>query len=268
MLIEAIIIGTAIEQIFQSLDMDEDALRTFRQAHNIHVDTLESLRRHKESANQKLEKLINRKKALLKGRIPQFIVLYQQVQKINFRPGEGILELEHDTFTVQDLKELDVMVTTSLKPMSEKELAAKFLMTGLGGMVLADSKRNVQIADSQMKIASALKSQAQTAEIAMDAIGARANQISEVLQKLGFLLGRSIQTAEAVLQKNGVDRSRYSQTDRETLMNCLNLAKSVKDILDVPILEQDGSVSKESAKALEAAAIQINELDEKMRYAK
>ncbi len=265
MLLESIVVGTTINQILQSLDMNEAALRTSRQAHNTHVDTLEDLRRHKESANKRLEKLVNRKKALLKGRIPQFITLYQRIQKINFRPGEGVLELAQNIFTVQNLNELNVMATTSLRPMSEKELAGSFLLSGLGGMILADSKRNVQIADSQLKIASTLKTQAETAEIAIDAIGARADQISEILQKLGFFLGRSIQAAEEIIQKNGTDRSHYSKADREVLMNCLNLAKGVKDILDVPILGQDGSVTQESTRALEAAAEQIKELDEKVR---
>lgn len=268
MIIEAVVIGavgSTIGQIYKSLDMDEKALKTVKEAHNTHADAIESLNRHKADANESLEKLINRKKAILSSRMSKFISVYQQVQTINFQPGDGILELENCDFTVQDIDNLQTMVTTSLSPMSEKEMAVKFLMSGIGGVILADSKRNAEIANSQQRIASTVKAQAENMEIAFDAIRDRANQISDILAKLGLLFGRSIEATERTIQKNGTQRSRYSQSDLEILMNCVNLAKGIKDILDVPILSPDGSVTGASLHALESGTAKLKEIECKVR---
>ena len=268
MLIEAAVIGaigSTISQIYRSSELDEKALKTLKRAHNTHEDAVESLRRHKMAANIKLEKLVNRKKAILNNRIPSFISVYQQIQAVKFQPGDGILELESDCFTVQDIINLNTMATTSMQPMSEHEMAVKFLLTGIGGMILSDSKRNAEIANSQQRIASTLQAQAQNMEIAFDAIGERADQISGILARFSLLFGQSIEAAARVIQKNGTDRSRYSQADLEILMNCVNLAAGIKDILDVPILNQDGSVTEASLKALESGTTRLKGIECKVR---
>ena len=175
------------------------------------------------------------------------------------------MELESDCFTVQDISNLNTMATTSMQPMSEHEMAVKFLLTGIGGMILSDSKRNAEIANSQQRIASTLQAQAQNMEIAFDAIGERADQISGILARFSLLFGQSIEAAARVIQKNGTDRSRYSQADLEILMNCVNLAAGIKDILDVPILNQDGSVTEASLKALESGTTRLKGIECKVR---
>ncbi len=265
MIVEAVVAVTILGQIYKSIKIDEATLSTLKEAHDTYAEAVESLKRHKMDADIKLQKLINRKRALLSGRLPQFIDVYQQIQKIQFQPGDGIFELENTAFTVHDAEEVTSMIDTSRKPMTEKELVAKYLMFGVGGMLLADSKRNAQIADDQRYIASTIKAQTENMEIVLDAIGTRADQISTVLARFGLLLGKSTAKTEQVIRQNGSERNRYSQSDREVLMNCVNLAKGIKDILDVPILGQDGSVTDESLKALECSQAQLKEFEEKMR---
>ena len=265
MLIEAAAVITALGQIYKSIKIDEATLSTLKEAYDTHAEAMESLKRHKQAVDTKLQKLVNRKRALLSGRLPQFIDVYQQIQRINFQPGAGILELENTAFTVRDTEEVTLMIDTARKPMTDKELVIKYLMRGAGGMLIADSKRNAQIADDQLYIASTIKAQTENMEIVLDAIGTRADQIANVLARFGILLGKSITETERIIGQNGLDRNRYSQSDRETLMTCVNLAKGIKDILDVPILGQDGSVTAESLKALECSQKQLFEFEKKIR---
>ena len=129
---------------------------------------------------------------MLNNHMTKFINVYQQIQQIDFRPGEGILELDRSSFTVNDAGVIRTMITTSMHPMSDKEMAVKWLMGGLGTAILDDSKRNAAIADNQRRIANTMKTQLKTMEIAVDAIGARADQISNLLSKFGLLFGKSI----------------------------------------------------------------------------
>lgn len=260
MLIETIALGITFAQAWKASDIDEQALNTLKKAHDKHADAIELFDRRKQAADASLQKLVNRKKGILSTRMNRFISVYEQIRKIDFCPGDGILELYTNTLSVRQVEELAIMAATSMQPLSEKELAAKYLFTGVGGMILADSKRNAEIANSQKRIANTLYSQAETLAIAVDAIGARAEQMSSLLARFSMLFGECIESTEQIIQRNGIDRSRYSRSDRETLMNCVNLAQAVKAILDVPVLNADGSVTEASLTALEEGEHRLQEL--------
>lgn len=257
--------AVTLAQTWKASDIDEQTLNTLKKAHDKHADAIELFDRHKQAADTSLQKLVNRKKGILSTRMNRFISVYEQIRKIDFRPGDGILELYADTLSVKQVEELKIMTTTSMQPLSEKELMVKFLFhgfwgTGTGNMILADSKRNAEIANSQKRIANTLYSQAETLVIAVDAIGARAEQMSNLLARFSMLFGECIDSTEQIIQRNGIDRSRYSRSDRETLMNCVNLAQAVKAILDVPVLNTDGSVTEASLTALEEGEHRLQEL--------
>lgn len=203
---------------------------------------------------------------MLNNHMTKFINVYQQIQQIDFRPGEGILELDRSSFTVNDAGVIRTMITTSMHPMSDKEMAVKWLMGGLGTAILDDSKRNAAIADNQRRIANTMKTQLKTMEIAVDAIGARADQISNLLSKFGLLFGKSISATVQVIQKNGTNHRRYDHDDCQVLMTCVNFAKAIKDILDVPILSADGSVTEASLQAFEQGTSLLHEFENQVRY--
>lgn len=260
MLIETILLGVTFAQAWKANDIDEQSLNTLKKAHDKHADAIELFKRHKQAADASLQKLVNRKKGVLSTRMNRFIAVYDQIRKIDFRPGEGILELYTNALSVKQVEELEVMTATSMNPMSEKELAIKFLFTGVGGMILADSKRNAEIANSQKRIANTLYSQSETLVIAVDAIGKRAEQMSSLLARFSMLFGECIESTEQIIQRNGTSRNHYSNADRETLMTCINLAQAIKAILDVPVLNADGSVTEASLTALEEGEHRLQEL--------
>lgn len=136
MLIEVALGAVTFAQMWKASDLNEKALATLRDAHNTHADAVYLVQSHKEAADQKLRKLVNRKKAILTTRMSQFLSVYQEIKKIDFRPGDGIVELYSNMLTVQQVEELKIMATTALKPLSDKEMAAAYIFTGVGGSVL------------------------------------------------------------------------------------------------------------------------------------
>lgn len=261
-MIELIAAGFAITfaQAWKANNIDEQTLNTLKKAHDKHADAIELFERHKQDADASLKKLVNRKKGILSTRMNRFIEVYRQIREIDFRPGDGILELYANTLSVKQVEELEVMTATSMQPLSEKELMAKYIFYGVGGMILADSKRNSEIANSQNRIANILYSQAETLVIAVDAIGKRAEQMSSLLARFSMLFGECIESTEEIIQRNGTNRNNYSKNDRETLMTCVNFAQAVKAILDVPVLNADGSVTEASLTALEEGERRLQEL--------
>lgn len=262
MLIETIALGITFAQAWKAYDTDEQTLNKLKKAHDKHADAIDLFERHKQAADASLQKLVNRKKGILSARMNRFISVYEQIRKIDFRPGDGILELYTNTLSVRQVEELEIMTATSMQPLSEKELAAKYLFTGIGGMILADAKRNSEIANSQKRIANTLYSQAETLVIAVDAIGKRAEQMSGVLARFSMLFGECIESTEQIIRRNGTERDRYSKSDREILMTCVNMAKAIKDILDVPVLNADGSVTEASLAALEEGERRLQKLQQ------
>lgn len=256
-------LATTFAQAWKANGIDEKAMKTLAKAYDKHASAAVLFERHKQDTDAKLQKLVNRKKAILSTRMSQFIEIYQQIRAIDFQPGDGILELYANTLSVKQVGELEMMTATSMKPMSEKELAVKYLFTGLGGMILADSKRNAAIANNQNRIANTLYAQAETLVIAVDALGARAEQMSGLLARFGMLFGDCIKSTAQLIQQNGTDRSRYSKADREVLMNCVNLAQAIKAVLDVPVLNADGSVTEASLVALEDGEHRLQELQQR-----
>ena len=262
MLIETIALGITFAQAWKANDLDNKSLKTLKKAYDTHANAIALFERHKQDADASLRKLVNRKKGILSTRMNRFVSVYQQIRKIDFRPGDGIWELYTNSLSVKQVEELETMAVTSMEIMSEKELAIKYLFTGAGGMILSDSKRNAEIANSQRRIANTIYSQAETLVIAVDAIGKRAEQMAGLLARFSMLFGESIKSTEQIIQQNGTVRDRYSRADRETLMNCINLAQAVKAILDVPILNADGSVTEASLAALEEGERRLQELQQ------
>lgn len=249
---------------WKASNLDEKALKTLGRAHSRHADALYLYETAQQTADDSLKKLVNRKKAMLSKRMNEFLSVYQQIKEIDFRPGDGILELETTTLSLQTTTELRHMTLSSLEHMSEKELLLQYVFTGVGGAILADSKRNASIADSQKRIANVMYSQAETMTIAVHAIGERCEQIAALLAKFSVLFASSIQETSRVIKKNQSNRDLFTIEEIEILRTCINLAGAIKAILDAPILNADGTLAELSLSALRDGERRLSDLSHKI----
>lgn len=181
----------------------------------------------------------------------EFLELYGQIHTIHFCPGKGIQELFSCSFSTEDAKELQQMAITSMQPLSEKESALRFIFLGVGNSMLANSKRAVEIASTQVNIAKTMHAHAKTMSIMVEAIGQRAEQYSTLLAELSKRFSSYLNEAREIIGRNGNNGDKYSKEELAILTDCMNFADAIKKYLDIPILSQDGSVTEVSLKALE-----------------
>ena len=251
MILETIAVAGLFAQAWRSIELDDKALLSLQRAYDTHANAVALFERRKEAADTSLKKLVNRKKAIYITRMQEFLDLYNQIRTIQFLPGQGIRELFTCSISAEDVGELRQMSITSKQPLSEKELAIHFIFHGLGGSMLADSKRNLEIANTQLSIAKTMYTSAENMSMVMDAIGQRAEQFSTLLSTLSQRFGVLLQNTKSIIERNGADGSKYSEREIAMLSDCVNFADAIKKFLDVPILNRDGSVTEESLKALE-----------------
>ena len=104
-------------------------------------------------------------------------------------------------------------------------------------------------------------SQAETAAVSLEAIADGADKISDLLSKLNALFMQSINYTNDIIDERGFDRSNYDAEDRKALMTCMNIAKTIKEIIDSPVIDGDNNISKESKRVIKIGNAYIKELN-------
>lgn len=252
--------GVTFAQAWHASEINEKSQDTIRKAYQKQADATALFNQHRDKADRSLVKLANRKRAILSVRMPRFLDTYQQIRAIDFRPGEGIVELYTNSLVIKNEVTFRSLAVTALQPMSDKEIFTTYLISGLGGLMLADSRRAEVMASKQNRIANLHQSQTRTMIVAIDAIGAHAEQIANLLSKLSVLFADCIDSTEKIIARNGANRSRYTASDKAVLMNCVNLASAIKSILDVPVLTKSGEITDVSMTALAEGELRLTAL--------
>lgn len=83
------------------------------------------------------------------------------------------------------------------------------------------------------------------------AIRRRIYQLYGLLCALDLRLRIAVDELAAVVETEGTDYPTYSEAARSTVIRAASLALSVKAVLDVPILNEDGALTNESAELVE-----------------
>jgi len=271
------VVAAAVGYLFrksnQALKMDEQARHKYARAFARQVEAQQLVETKKKIADNALIKLVNRKKAILKRTMSDFLLLYSKIIKINFLPGEGIKELEGQVMNPIQLESIHNMGVLAVQPMSDEELLKNFLVAGatgavinlaiagplgwaigpvkaLGDSIVNDSQRNLSNSNKQMKISNVIYSQAENLSVILDAITERSNRTSEVLAKLNLLFIKSIKHTAELIEKNGSERKKYSAEDRIALKTCINFADTIKKIIDVPMFDKEGLLIEDTEKVL------------------
>ena len=72
-----------------------------------------------------------------------------------------------------------------------------------------------------------------------------ANKVSDLLGALNIILLRAIKNSNDLIHVRGFNKNNYSEEDREILRNTINIAKAIKDIIDSPVLDDDGIINNQ-----------------------
>ena len=294
MLLEATIIGGKyIHDMMKSDKLEQQAVdKTIRS-----LDKLSKAQAERNAAknrmNQEVIRFGNRKRGILFSSMQQFVDLYKRIIKINFSKKEEAAIFKNFSVIEQSEMELNIkMVQKDIKtPGPTKNVVAGCFVGGVGGLsggilnlslgasniaamgagafvgavsasIVDDSKRKLDMANIEAKRARMLAIQNNSIELAYDAITQRVTRMTDVLTKLNIMFVKSIHNTEKIIDKNGVDKRNYSKADREQLATCIDLAVTIKDFIDAPIVDEEGKVTKKSEEVLMLGNTCINQVNE------
>lgn len=268
-----IVSGLAASYYADSLD--DKARKTYAKAYDRQFSAQIMANKKKEEAENSILKFANRKRAILMTSIPDFLELYSVIKKINFVESDGIRELEKKLLLPENVESLKLVVSKCgrMVRMTDEELVKSLVISRLllgstgysAGILMTDifvkeSAQRLKNAQAQNKASRVTESQAKTVEVALQGIIDRSERLSDLLSNMNLLFVKSIKICKVIVDRNGIDKEMYTVQDRKYLMNCLNFAVAVKNIIDVPLLDAEGHITEQSLKALEVGEVYLREI--------
>lgn len=224
----------------KSMKLDEKALKKYAKAFERSEEAELMVRNKAEYTDKRLVNVAKKKRAIIENTVPKFVEVYSQIQKINL-VGQSKNELAFSN-NVEKLAILDALVLSNKKGFTDKELVCGLLIKGFGKMMVMDSERFLSAANNQIREANVIYSQSESICTVYDAIIARADRIAKVLMGMNALFIRSIEETKNTINKKGLNVHNYSDYDKGILMICVNTAKAIADIVNVPVITSEGEI--------------------------
>lgn len=262
--------GRFVYDMVKSDKLEQQALdKTIRS-----LDKLSKAQTEKNETKEHMDavvlKFANRKRGILVSSMQDFLDLYNRIIKINFSQKDEIELFRNFSVIEQNEMKLNVkIVQNDIKtPGLTKNVVVGYLAGGVIGAISSsivdDSKRKLDIANLEAKRARAMAIQNNSVALAYDAISQRVSRMTDILTKLNVLFVKSIQNTEKIIDKNGEDKRNYSEEDRKQLATCIDLAAAIKNFMDVPIVDEEGKVTKKSEEVLMIGNNCIDQMNDRL----
>ena len=116
----------------------------------------------------------------------------------------------------------------------------------MGFIVGGKASANKDRAHSNLAEAVKYKAEMQTAIVACNGIRRRADMFTRLLLRLGSYFDPLIYQLQQIIETSGTDYSTFSPEQKKTVAAAMATAGAIKAVLDTPILNEDGELTKES----------------------
>ncbi|OUQ56199.1 hypothetical protein B5E58_11025 [Tyzzerella sp. An114] len=246
MIIQGLLIAGVAKTFYsvnKSSNMDAKALEKYAKAFSISKEAEVLVQKKAEFTEKRLLNVAKKKRAIVEHTVPKFVEVYGKIQKIEL--GES--SLKNDIMIKSNIKNLGVINSLSIvckKEFTDKELLCGWIFKGIGGLMEMDSQQYLSAANSQVRAANVIYSQSRSIIEVYDAIVQRADRIAKLLVSMNVLFLGSISKTNDIINKNGLDVKKYSEYEKGVLMTCVNIACSISDIINVPVIDENGNISE------------------------
>ncbi len=132
----------------------------------------------------------------------------------------------------------------------------------VGGAIMAakaETARNEAI--SNLTKARVLVEEIKTAEVIVREIKERLLEFINILKPLQKELENYIDKLELIIDRNN-NYATYSENEKQNVMICVSIAQTIKNICDVPIIDEEGEITKKSKRVLRRAKDFVSKLEE------
>ena len=233
-------------------EMDEKALRKYASAFERKAEADKMLLDKSQEAEAHLENVVKKKRCVREITFPQFLEIYGKIQKIIVEERKN--ELVKSNFSLQEKYHAISEFALSIKqPVEDKALVYGVFRKGLGKSIQMDSERYMSAARNQMREANVYYADREVKVVYLDSISERAKRIADLLKRMNFLFGKVVQRTKELIEEKGTDVRSYSEGDKSVLMECVNFAYAVRDIMDILVLDENGKIAEEAEKAILAS---------------
>lgn len=254
MIIEALILGgctSLFHEVNKSMKIDAQAIQKNSRAFTHAAEAEHKILVAQERLVEKLKINAIRKNAILNGHIKMFQEQCSVIRKIETKSGKGIFQMEQiNSINDQLTQYLTHPAISSGNMMSNSQMFITYALKGIGGLMISESKQNLDVAKRNMSKANAVCAQAETICIAYDAMATHTDLITDLLQKLGALYIKSIKNVVDIINRNGTIGENYSTDDIDAINTCFLFTKTIYRIINTPMVNNEGVIEQESLCAI------------------
>lgn len=248
------VLGSGLYGAEKSMQIDSRTRKRYAKAFAMEQEAHRLVEVKKQAADNAMKKLSNRKRSILITSMQNFVAVYGKLMKIDFRDDKMLAVLNQQSFSPKEIQIINAVAQTAVRPMTDKEIAVSILkgfgVFGLGNAFINDSERELQMAGAQLRSSRVVYSQAENLAAVLDGVIDSCNKVSDLLPKLNRLFMQAITYSDELIVAKGMDRAAYTENDRKAFCSCINLAVTLKKIIDAPVLTDEGKVTQETKEAL------------------
>lgn len=262
MIIEGLVAASVVKFFYsanKSLEIDEKALKRYAEAFEKSEEARILIRKKAEYTDKRLGNVAKKKRAIVQNTVPRFVKVYGQIQRIDLENKVSVNEIAIQQ-SANKLVAINSISISVKKDFTDKELVCGWITKGLGKLMEMDSERYLSAANNQMRQANVVYSQAQSVGEIYDAIVARADRIANLLMTMNALFIKSIEETEKVINKNGLNVRNYNDFDIGVLMTCVNMAAAMSDVIDVPVVDEEGIICESGIEMIETGEKYISKM--------
>ena len=131
----------------------------------------------------------------------------------------------------------------------------------IGGLFFsAKAEKALNEAKENLDKASYYEQEVRNLCTAMNAIKEKADQIDDLLKDLDYKFYDAVSAMINTIEYAGTDFSTYSSDEQDDVMRAAQLAKTIKIVIDTPLINQQGGVSSEAERLVDSRRMLLDEL--------
>ncbi len=130
-----------------------------------------------------------------------------------------------------------------------------------GAMMASKAEEAKHEARANRNKAEAAAEQMDVAKVVLDEISLRTNEFHSILKPMNRILIAYLWQLQNIVEVSN-DYSTYKEEDKGIVMVTVAIAKTVKNVCDAPIIDEEGAVTQKSREVLEQADVLMKKLKE------
>lgn len=225
----------------KSMKIDEKAIQKYGKAFTKSQDAAVRLQNKVEYMDKRLANVANKKRAVINVSFPEFIRVYEKVQRIEIdqsspKADKQLLKI------MNDFSERKPIRAIPPEALTDKQLICTWFFHGLGKTMIKDSERKLSAAKQTMSASNIYVANAESAEALSDAVIGRADRLAKLLTGMNLLFVNITKRADELIQQKGYDVKNYADFEKGILMTLVNIADAISECIQIPVVDEEGKM--------------------------